>query len=160
MTAEAARGYGGASPTVAFHPSALMRLPRAALAAVAAALLAACSGTPTAASNVTPLSVLDRVPTGDQTADAAALDSARRAVRALAASGTCASGGCASLAMGAKPCGGPWEYVPYCPTSPDAERLRTMAADLTRVEQAYNARYGILSTCDIARPNDSCPLAP
>lgn len=125
----------------------------------AAALVAACSSPPTSAGDVVAGLRLDRLPTGDQTADRAALDSAGRAIQALAGSGKCADGACAALAVGAKPCGGPWSYVSYCPTSPDAERLRTLAAELQRAERAYNERYSVASTCDLATPPAACPVA-
>jgi hypothetical protein len=129
-------------------------------AAFAAALVAACSGSPTGAAPRADLRVIDGVPSGDQAADRAALDSAERAIRAVAAPGPCANGSCASLPLGAKPCGGPWSYVSYCPTAPGAERLRGMAAELARVERAYNERYRIASTCDYVMAPAGCPVAP
>jgi hypothetical protein len=138
----------------------LVRLSSVLAVALTSVLAAACGGSPTGTGAATAMPVLDRLPTGNQTADAAALDSARRVIRGLAAPGACANGACASLAVGAKPCGGPWEYVAYCPTSPDAERLRAMAAELARVERAYNERYGIFSTCEAVGYPASCPVAP
>jgi hypothetical protein len=130
------------------------------LAALTAALVVACAGSPTGTAARADLRVIDRVPSGNQAADRAALDSAYRAVRALAAPGPCADGNCTALPLGAKPCGGPWEYVSYCPTSSDAERLRGMAAELARVERAYNERYGVASTCDVAVAPAGCRVTP
>jgi hypothetical protein len=130
------------------------------LAALTAVLVAACAGSPTGTAPRADLRVIDRVPSGNQVADRAALDSAYRAVRAVAAPGACAGGACASLPLGAKPCGGPWAYVSYCPTSPDAERLRAMAAELARAERAYNERYGVGSTCDVSVAPAGCPASP
>jgi hypothetical protein len=143
-----------------FRPTAQSMRRTSALAVLTAALVAACSGSPTGTAARSDLRVIDRVPSGNQAADRAALDSAYRAVRALAAPGPCANGACTALPLGAKPCGGPWAYVSYCPTSPDAERLRAMAAELARVERAYNERYSVASTCDLAAEPANCRIAP
>jgi hypothetical protein len=143
-----------------FRSTAVSMRRTSALAALTAALVAACAGSPTGTTARSDLRVIDRVPSGNQSADRAALDSAYRAIRTLAAPGSCADGACTALPLGAKPCGGPWAYVSYCPTSPDAERLRGMAAELARVERAYNERYGIASTCDVTAAPAGCRVAP
>lgn len=125
----------------------------------AALAVAACAGAPTSA-RPAGLRILDRLPTGDQSADRAALDSAYRVVRSLAAGGTCADGSCAALPVGAKACGGPSSYVSYCPTSPDAARLRAAADEVTRAERAFNERYGVMSTCEVTAPPANCRVDP
>ncbi|HEX3160656.1 MAG TPA: hypothetical protein VHQ45_19205 [Gemmatimonadaceae bacterium] len=89
-------------------------------------------------------------PAGDQATERAALDSLMAAARALARTEGCASSGqCASMALGAKGCGGPWEYVVYCPLTTDTAALRATAEELERRERAFNAKYDVASTCEM-----------
>jgi hypothetical protein len=121
----------------------------AALCLSLAAAAAACDGAPTAAGDATALRA-DRFPTGDQTADAATLDDFRRRARGLARRDGCARGeDCGAIALGAKPCGGPWEYVVYCRTSTEEPALRAAAAQLDSAERRFNDRYALGSTCDV-----------
>jgi len=89
-------------------------------------------------------------PAGDQATERAALDSLMAAARALARTDGCASSGqCASMPLGARGCGGPWEYVVYCPLSTDTTALREAAEELERRERAFNAKYDVVSTCEM-----------
>lgn len=107
------------------------------------------SGAPSALD--TPAGAPDVVaPAGDQATERAALDSLMAAARALASTTGCASSGqCASMALGAKACGGPWEYVVYCPLTTDTTALRAAAEELERRERAFNAKYDVVSTCEM-----------
>ena len=68
----------------------------------------------------------------------------------IARAGGCASSGdCAVMPVGAKPCGGPWEYVVYCRLTTDTTRLRTVLAELERRQREYNAKNQVGSTCDM-----------
>lgn len=63
--------------------------------------------------------------------------------------GCSSSGDCASMPVGAKPCGGPWEYVVYCRLTTDTTRLRTVLAELERRQREYNAKNQVGSICDM-----------
>ena len=73
----------------------------------------------------------------------------REAFRIAKAGGCSASGDCASMPVGAKPCGGPWEYVVYCRLTTDTTRLRTVLDELARRQREHNAANQMGSTCDM-----------
>ena len=86
---------------------------------------------------------------GDQAADRAALDRLKAEARALAhVTGCTSSGQCAVQALGERACGGPEEYVVYCPRSTDVAALARKADELARASRAFNAKYQIVSTCE------------
>ncbi len=64
---------------------------------------------------------------------------------------------CDALAFGAKPCGGPWEYLPYSKTSEGADELLETATELRELERQYNEETGVQSDCSLAiRPDTEC----
>ena len=70
-------------------------------------------------------------------------------VRTIANSGGCSlAAQCATIAIGAKPCGGPRGYLAYCADQTDETALRRAAEALRTAEERYNRRNGIASTCD------------
>ena len=73
----------------------------------------------------------------------------REAFTIARAGGCSASGDCAFMPVGSKPCGGPWEYVVYCRLTNDTTRLRTVLAELERRQREYNTKHQIGSTCDM-----------
>lgn len=113
-----------------------------------ALVLAACA--PPAPVGPPPAPTLAPVPTasGDRAADRAAIDRLEQEVRALAVPDGCDTGAaCSTVAVGAKACGGPRYWLPYCPLKADAARLSARAAELIALEQAFNRRYGVVSDC-------------
>jgi hypothetical protein len=135
----------------------------AAAAALAATAVGACSaGEPTAAVRDAAVARLANIPTGDQAADRAALDEVMRRMRGLASTTGCADGSCEVIGLGRKPCGGPWEYVAYCPTTTDVVQLRAAANEVDRAERAFNERYGMtVSECSVAPyPSNGCAPRP
>jgi hypothetical protein len=131
--------------------------------ALAAAAAGACSsGEPTAVARDAAVARLASIPSGDQAADRAALDEVMRRMRSLATTTGCANGSCEVIGLGRKPCGGPWEFVAYCPTTTDVVQLRAAAAEVDRAERAFNERYGMMaSDCGVAPyPSHSCVAAP
>jgi hypothetical protein len=68
------------------------------------------------------------------------------------ADGCGASGQCATMGIGERACGGPSEYVVYCPLTTDTAALRRKVADVARAERAFNQKYGIASTCEFRMP--------
>ena len=88
--------------------------------------------------------------TGDEQQDMATLERLRTEARAMARAEGCTSAGeCRSAPMGAKPCGGPWEYLVYCPARTDEAALRAHLDRLRQFEDSLNRRYTRGSTCDM-----------
>lgn len=73
-----------------------------------------------------------------------------REARALATTSGCAAAGqCRVAPFGARACGGPREYIAYCPLTTDSARLFRRLAELERAERAYLAKAGIASICSV-----------
>ncbi|MDO5978728.1 hypothetical protein [Flavivirga spongiicola] len=71
---------------------------------------------------------------------------------------------CKFIALGSKPCGGPWSYLLYT-TSIDVEQLEAAVETYNQKEAAFNIKWGIASDCALAlRPvsasceNNTCVL--
>ena len=72
-------------------------------------------------------------------------------IRALAKPDGCASAGeCQSLPVGRKACGGPRDYVVFCPKSTNVATLRAKIAELYRVDEA--AAKNSVSDCMLVTP--------
>lgn len=54
---------------------------------------------------------------------------------------------CRSLALGAKPCGGPWQYLVYSTAQTDSAALDAKVREYNALESDMNARYGAVSDC-------------
>lgn len=59
---------------------------------------------------------------------------------------------CAVVNIGTKACGGPVEYRVYSTTDGDPGRVRELAEDVTALDAAANAAFGLASTCDVPIP--------
>ena len=59
-------------------------------------------------------------------------------------------GECRSLPLGAKPCGGPWEYLIYSTTNSDTLRIKEKVEEYNEWNRVLNSRYGYVSDCGIA----------
>jgi hypothetical protein len=59
--------------------------------------------------------------------------------------------GCLYIAFGAKPCGGPREYLVY-PNTVDQAVLETMVNDYYEMDQQYNIESGASSDCMVVGP--------
>jgi hypothetical protein len=95
------------------------------------------------------------------------IESLKVAARTTANPEGCSTAGqCAAIALGSKACGGPTEYLVYCPRSTDTLRLRELVDEVERAERAYNTRWGIVSTCEmlleprLVLEGDVCRAAP
>ncbi|WP_303316453.1 hypothetical protein Q4Q34_06505 [Flavivirga abyssicola] len=53
---------------------------------------------------------------------------------------------CKFIALGSKPCGGPWSYLIYT-TSIDVEQLKAAVKDYNQKESDFNVKWGIPSDC-------------
>ncbi len=79
------------------------------------------------------------------TPDLAAL---KKDVRAVAKPAGCTQAAqCKAMPMGAKPCGGPTEFVIYCSVGTDEKVLTEKVQAATDAEKAKNAATGAMGTC-------------
>lgn len=85
--------------------------------------------------------------------DRAELGRLEAAAAALARADGCdAAESCATIAVGAKACGGPRYYLTYCRLTTSETLLRRQVEEIERFERAMNERYAIGSTCDFVGP--------
>lgn len=64
---------------------------------------------------------------------------------------------CTTIAFGAKPCGGPWEFLVYSKSGVDEDALKELVRRYNDFNDVLNRRYGWSSTCDVAiRPAVGC----
>jgi hypothetical protein len=56
--------------------------------------------------------------------------------------------GCSSIGIGAKPCGGPREFLPY-PNNINISALQIKVAEYKKMEEAYNLQIGAISDCSV-----------
>ena len=93
--------------------------------------------------------------TGDQAADRAQLARLEEEAKRLARTDGCRTAGdCAAAPVGAKACGGPRYYLPYCRLSTDSAALYRKLGEIERFERAFNERYDVASTCEFVVPPD------
>ncbi|MCP3140451.1 hypothetical protein [Pyxidicoccus xibeiensis] len=59
---------------------------------------------------------------------------------------------CQVAALGAKPCGGPSSFAPYCGPATDVTALNARRADLERQARRVNKACKLLGTCDVDAP--------
>lgn len=85
--------------------------------------------------------------------DSGTLARLEREARALANTEGCTTvSQCRVAPVGAKPCGGPRYWLPYCAASTDSAALFRKLAELEAAEKAYNTAHHIVSDCSIAAP--------
>jgi hypothetical protein len=92
----------------------------------------------------------------DDDPDMARIASLEAEARALANPAGCASGdACRTAPVGNRPCGGPREYVVYCPATTDSAALFRALEELVRAEDAYNRKHELASTCEFRMPPET-----
>ena len=80
------------------------------------------------------------------------LIASKKAIEDLAATSICNNTfECKFIALGSKPCGGPWGYVIYS-TSIDIEKFNNMVETYNKQEDDFNKKWGIVSNCTVATP--------
>ena len=85
--------------------------------------------------------------------DTARIARLEREARALAGTTGCeAAAACRTAPVGVRGCGGPRDYVVYCPATTDTAALLRKLDELSRAEAAYNEREGVISTCQMRLP--------
>jgi hypothetical protein len=76
-----------------------------------------------------------------------------RRLRALAIADGCdAAEQCKTAPVGERACGGPREYVVYCPLRTDEPALLATVDSLKRAEMSLNEATGAVSTCEYRIP--------
>jgi hypothetical protein len=76
-----------------------------------------------------------------------------REARALAKRDGCSSlSACRTAPVGWRGCGGPRTYLVYCAATTDSVALFRKLAELADAERAYNAKAGMMSTCEFRMP--------
>lgn len=91
----------------------------------------------------------------NQESEQQALIASKKAIEDLAATSICNDTfECKFIALGSKPCGGPWSYVVYS-TSIDTEKLEKMVETHNKKESDFNKKWGIFSDCAFATPPTS-----
>ena len=85
--------------------------------------------------------------------DTARIARLEREARALVNTGGCeTAASCRAAPVGPRGCGGPRNYLVYCPATTDTVALLRKLEELRRAEMAYNEREGVVSTCEMRLP--------
>jgi hypothetical protein len=79
-------------------------------------------------------------------------------IRAMVGTAACAdSSQCHTLAVGARPCGGPQSYLPWSSAGTDGAALRALGQRYEQQQRAENAASGLQSDCRfIPDPGAQC----
>ena len=90
-----------------------------------------------------------------QEAEKEVIDNLKIEIKNLAGTSICSEEySCYSVGIGAKPCGGFWEYIVYS-NSIDIVTFLAKIETLNELEKEYNEKYTILSDCFMAMPPSS-----
>jgi hypothetical protein len=72
----------------------------------------------------------------------------RAEIEAFAKNKACSNGdNCKVLGIGAKPCGGPSEYIIYSLTNTDEKQLISKVNEYTNFQKEYNVKNQLVSDC-------------
>lgn len=89
----------------------------------------------------------------DRPADQGRVSRLEAEARALARTDGCASSDqCRSAPVGARPCGGPRDYIVYCARTTDSAALYRKLDELRQAEMEFNRKTGAASTCEFRTP--------
>jgi hypothetical protein len=92
-------------------------------------------------------------PVSDTAQDTTRLARLEREARAIAKTDGCNSAdACRTAPVGWRGCGGPRTYIVYCAATTDSAALYRKLAELKEAEMAYNAKSGMMSTCEMRMP--------
>lgn len=88
--------------------------------------------------------------TGDQKVDWAKILQLEEQAKAIANKDGCSSDSeCRTAPVGSRGCGGPRYYLVYCARTTDSVALFKKLDEVSHAEQAYNAKYRLVSTCEM-----------
>ena len=66
-------------------------------------------------------------------------------------------GDCATIAFGSKPCGGPWSYLVYAPSTVDEAILQQMVGEYNQLQAEINVLTKAVSDCAlVGEPDLGC----
>ncbi len=86
----------------------------------------------------------------DEDGDQERLRTMKQDILQIVGTPTCSGeGSCRFFAFGAKPCGGPWEYVVYSIDNVDEPLLLRKVREYNKFEEELNAKYGYVSDCTV-----------
>ena len=89
----------------------------------------------------------------------AQLDSMKQEILDYVGDASCSfAEGCRYIALGDKPCGGPWEYVIYCAESVNEEHLNDLVTAYNKFEHDINIKYNRISDCMYLMPPEELVL--
>lgn len=87
----------------------------------------------------------------DESDDLARLAKMKQDILDLVEESTCEGlSDCTIIGIGAKPCGGSWEYVVYSKSSVDPGELKDLVMRYYEFNDVLNRRYGYASDCSLA----------
>lgn len=90
-----------------------------------------------------------------QESEQEALNTSKKAIEDLAATSICNENTtCKFIALGSKPCGGPWSYLVYS-SSINVEKLENMVEAYNKKEADLNKKWGTISDCMFVSPPTS-----
>ena len=113
---------------------------------VGSLLFGACASPVPAPASKPPPSASTR---SDQQSDWAEILKVEEQAKAIVRSNGCTSAGqCRTAAVGNRACGGPRYYLTYCAATTDTAQLTRLLERVRSMENAYNAKWGIVSTCE------------
>lgn len=93
--------------------------------------------------------------TSEQAQDWARIEALEREAQAIARTTGCSlTSGCRTAPVGNRACGGPRYYIVYCAAATDSAALYQKLDEVSRAENEYNRKYGIISTCEFRMPPD------
>ncbi len=89
----------------------------------------------------------------DEDRDVAQLQAKEKAIDALIGDAPCKGGeDCRTIAFGAKPCGGPWQYKIFNAAEVDTVELKRLVKDYDEFNAVLNDRWGWMSDCAYVTP--------
>ena len=94
----------------------------------------------------------------DEAANVVRLEAMKQEILDLVGVAACeGDADCRFIALGDKPCGGPWRYLVYSVTTVDTVTLATKVAAYNAFNRQLNEKYGWKSDCSVpAPPNVGC----
>ena len=95
---------------------------------------------------------------GTEPQDRADLGALRLDILRVIGTPSCAdSADCAVIAVGSKPCGGPWEYLIYSRAGTDTTALFDRVRNYNALQESLNKKWGWVSDCSLAhKPRAGC----
>lgn len=75
----------------------------------------------------------------------------REALDLVKVDGCAKASECKVVGVGHKPCGGPREFIAYCPKKTNEKALQAKLDALARAEEAWQKEAGIKSNCALTR---------